>query len=141
LKAVDRYTVRKPENIQREILQYGPVTAGLVVYADFLTYDGSGVYTRQSDDVVGAHAITLIGWGTTSEGLAYWIAENQWGTSWGAAGYLKIRRGTNEASIEQYIHAGRPNITGVVFPTSDLLPESEPLLTSGASRRWRSGWL
>ncbi len=135
LRAVDRYTVKTAVNIQREILQYGPVTAGLVAYTDLLTYDGVGVYIRSSNDVVGGHAVTLVGWGTQG-GVDYWIAENQWGTGWGAAGYLKIRRGVNEALIEQYIHTGRPNITGVVFPTGDIGPQGiDPLILQSEGAR------
>lgn len=116
LTALDDYQIQDflVEDIQREILEFGPVTAGMEVYSDFLTYS-AGVYTQQSEDVVGAHAITLIGWGTTSDGTDYWIAENQWGTSWGEDGYVRIKRGTNEVGIEQYIYAGRPNATGVEF--------------------------
>ena len=124
LQAVDRYTVRTVANIQREILEYGPVTAGLIAYTDLLTYT-DGVYIRQSNDVVGGHAITLLGWGTEAGGVPYWLAQNQWGTGWGMQGYIKIRRGTNEAAIEQYIHAGRPNVTGVTFPTADLVAEQD----------------
>jgi cathepsin B len=131
--ALDGYQIQDfaVEDIQREIIEFGPVTAGLEVFSDFLTYS-SGVYTQQSDDVVGAHAVTLIGWGSTRAGVDYWIAENQWGTAWGEDGYLLIRRGTNEVGIEQYIYAGRPNATGVDF---DALQTRTTTTTSSATRQ------
>jgi C1A family cysteine protease len=67
----------------------------------------------------GGHAVSMVGWGSEA-GVDYWICENQWGSSWGEQGYFRIRRGTNEVGIEEFIHTGRPNITGLVYaPTND----------------------
>lgn len=140
LTALDDYAIKAfaVADIQREIIEFGPVTAGMEVFSDFLTYSG-GVYVQQSGDVVGAHAITLLGWGTSPEGVDYWIAENQWGTSWGELGYLRIRRGTNEVGIEQYVHAGRPNATGVEFAALEAVVINANPSTSvaAATGQWR----
>ena len=90
--------------IQQSIMTYGHVQAGFSIYRDFLTYK-SGVYKHVSTTSLGGHAIQLIGWGTEN-GQAYWLAANQWGTSWGDAGYFKIARGTNECGIESQVYAG-----------------------------------
>jgi cathepsin B len=62
--------------IQAEILANGPVSAALSVYDDFMSYSG-GCYTRTSSNLVGAHAVAIIGWGTDA-GKDYWLFANSW---------------------------------------------------------------
>uniref|UniRef100_A0A090XD06 Putative cathepsin b-like cysteine protease form 1 n=1 Tax=Ixodes ricinus TaxID=34613 RepID=A0A090XD06_IXORI len=58
------YSISSDEKqIQTEIFKNGPVEADFTVYADFLSYK-SGVYQHQSGDVLGGHAIRILGWGT-----------------------------------------------------------------------------
>lgn len=49
----------------------------------------SGIFTC-SNPGQNDHAVTLIGWGTSSSGTNYWIIKNSWGTSWGMAGYFQL---------------------------------------------------
>jgi cathepsin B len=91
------------------------------VYNDFYHYQ-RGVYEHRSNSTpVGGHAVRLIGWGI-DDGVPYWLVANSWGTGWGingecalglsrdgkrsAAGFFKIRRGTNECGFEEYITGG-----------------------------------
>ncbi|XP_068683955.1 uncharacterized protein [Montipora foliosa] len=99
-------TVEKVEAIQIEIMSYGPVEAVFTVYEDFMVYR-EGVYIHVSGGTVSLHAIKMLGWGTSSEGIDYWICANSWGTTWGMNGNFYIRRGTNECGIESGIVAGR----------------------------------
>lgn len=39
---------------------------------DFAIYK-SGVYSHVTGDVMGGHAVKLIGWGTTDSGEDYWV--------------------------------------------------------------------
>ncbi|XP_068682472.1 uncharacterized protein [Montipora foliosa] len=106
-KALDAYTVEaNVKAIQTEIMSYGPVEAVFTVYEDFMVYR-EGVYIHVSGGTVGLHAIKMLGWGTSSEGIDYWICANSWGTTWGMNGNFYIRRGTNECGIESGIVAGR----------------------------------
>ncbi|CAK5091200.1 unnamed protein product [Meloidogyne enterolobii] len=91
--------------IQREIQTNGPVVAIFAVYSDFMSYR-SGVYFRTSNQLVGYHAVRIIGWGTqtcftSNQKVDFWIGANSWGTGWGEYGFFKIRRGVNEVGFEQ----------------------------------------
>ncbi|CAJ0576254.1 unnamed protein product, partial [Mesorhabditis spiculigera] len=77
----------------------GPVTASFKVCDDFFSYKG-GVYNRDCKDKAGGHAVTIIGAGTTSAGVDYWLVRNSWGKAWGEQGYFKIKRGVDLCSFE-----------------------------------------
>ena len=62
---------------QTDIMTYGSISAAFTVYADFLTYTG-GVYTHQSGAEMGGHAVKIYGWGTSADGVDYWLVANSW---------------------------------------------------------------
>ncbi|MBA0776429.1 hypothetical protein Gotri_011424 [Gossypium trilobum] len=41
------------------------------------------------------HAVTIVGYGTSEEGLNYFFIKNSWGETWGENGYMKIQRNVN----------------------------------------------
>lgn len=109
-KAANAYAVqREVEAIQSEIMTNGPVEASFSVYSDFYSYK-SGVYIHTSGTLVGGHAIKMLGWGRSAEGVDYWICANSWGAGWGMDGFFYIRRGTDECGIESGITAGIPSL-------------------------------
>ncbi len=93
-----------PEMIKREILANGPVETGFVVYKDFMTYR-SGIYTRNSDEALGGHAVKVVGWGVEN-GTEYWTCANSWSPKWGEDGFFKIKFG--ECQIDNSAIAGLP---------------------------------
>lgn len=42
------------------------------------------------------HAVTIVGYGQTDDGINYWLLKNSWGTTWGENGYMKILRGVDD---------------------------------------------
>jgi cathepsin B len=103
--AKSAYTVTGVSAIMSEIYNRGSVAASFEVYDDFLTYK-SGVYVRSSNQAMGGHAIRIIGWGTTSNGVDYWVATNSWNYDWGNNGTFWIQKGVDMCSIEDDIVAG-----------------------------------
>lgn len=108
-----------PSDIMAEVYKNGPVEVAFTVYEDFAHYK-SGIYKHLTGDVMGGHAVKLIGWGTSEEGEDYWLVANQWNRSWGDDGYFKIRRGTNECGIEEAAVAGLPSTKNVIREFSDM---------------------
>jgi C1A family cysteine protease len=51
--------------------------------------------------------MVIVGYGVSGT-TPYWIVRNQWGTNWGQAGYVFIRRNTNECGIA--VEAGYPTV-------------------------------
>jgi len=80
-----------PNSIQVNLMQYGPVDTGMQVYQDFMNYE-SGIYVHTSGELLGGHAIKIVGWGQQN-GENYWIVANSWGTSWGMDGFFYIAFG------------------------------------------------
>ncbi|XBI57971.1 hypothetical protein VPH35_039269 [Triticum aestivum] len=39
------------------------------------------------------HFVTVVGYGTDGGGQEYWLVKNQWGTTWGEGGYMRLTRG------------------------------------------------
>ncbi|MCO5575865.1 hypothetical protein L7F22_029670 [Adiantum nelumboides] len=96
-----------PYDIMAEIYTNGPVEVSFRVYEDFAVYK-SGVYHYVAGDYIGGHAVKLIGWGTTEEGVDYWVLANSWNRQWGEDGYFLMKRSVNECGIEGSVVAGMP---------------------------------
>jgi cathepsin B len=101
-------TLTDAPSMQTAIMKNGPVEAAFSVYQDFFSYT-SGVYVHTSGQLMGGHAIKIVGWGVdTSSNQDYWIVYNSWGTSWGMNGLFWILRGANECGIESNCVIGLP---------------------------------
>jgi histolysain len=59
----------------------------------------SGVYTdSRCSKRLPNHGIGFVGYGVLNNVKYFWL-RNSWGASWGQAGYMQIRRGTNECGL------------------------------------------
>jgi hypothetical protein len=128
-RAKNAYQVKSSmTNIQREIMERGPVTTGYQIYSDF-QYEfgtkgmgGQGYKVKgNQDNLVGGskdsliymhiedgtepmsgHAITITGWGEYG-GIPYWICLNSWGSEWGTSGYTDYN---NRSGIPKNMKSG-----------------------------------
>jgi cathepsin B len=103
------YSVRGEKNIMKEIYENGSVEGTFTVYEDFGDYE-SGVYQHVTGSYLGGHAIKMIGWGVTEEGVKYWLIANSWNERWGENGYFRMLRGKNECGIDASASTGMPKI-------------------------------
>lgn len=65
---------------------------------DFQFYKSSSVFQGNCDST-SRHAVTVIGYGTDTNGIDYWLIKNSWGEGWGEKGYMKMIRGYNFCNI------------------------------------------
>lgn len=106
--------IKGEEEIKKEILTNGPVTAGYIFYEDFfnywnnLRYDSEKIYqnsVKNSDP--GGHSVKIIGWGySEKEKKKYWLCVNSWGKDEFHTGVFKFVRGINDCGIESDINTG-----------------------------------
>nr|ACG60902.1 cathepsin C [Penaeus chinensis] len=100
------YGACNEELMLQALVEKGPLPVGYMVYDDFYNY-GGGIYhhTGFKNDFnpleVTSHAVLLVGYGVdNATGEKYWTCKNSWGADWGEDGFFRIRRGSNECSIE-----------------------------------------
>jgi cysteine peptidase B len=79
------------------LVQYGPISIG-VDAETWQTY-GGGVMTNCYGTSLD-HAVLIVGY-DLSASPAYWIVKNQWGTSWGESGYIRLQYGTDQCGLTQ----------------------------------------
>jgi len=100
-------SLKNPASIQANLMQYGPVDTGFEVYEDFMYYTG-GIYTHTSGQLLGGHAVKIVGWGEEN-GVKYWIVANSWGEDWGEKGFFRIAFG--QCGIDSDAVAGQPDLS------------------------------
>lgn len=76
-----------------------PVSVAINGGDDVFRFYDSGVLGGSGCGTELDHAITAVGYGTTSDGGKYWIMKNSWGASWGEKGYVRIRRGVRGEGV------------------------------------------
>ena len=81
----------KDEEALLKAVSKQPVSVGIEATRSFQMYS-SGVFSGDDCGRTLNHAITIIGYGTTENGIKYWLAKNSWGERWGENGYVKIKR-------------------------------------------------
>jgi len=87
-------TTGDEQQLQNAVATVGPVSVGISATFVFQFY-GGGIL---KDPVCGSainminHAVLVVGYDTSPEGVAYWIVKNSWGTAWGESGYIRMPR-------------------------------------------------
>lgn len=94
------------ELMKINLVKNGPLSVSFEVYNDFFHYKGgvyvhTGLQEKFNPFEITNHAVLLVGYGVdAATGVKFWTVKNSWGTQWGEDGYFRIRRGTDECSIE-----------------------------------------
>merc|ERR1712061_415817 len=111
-KAATIFAISGALNMRKEIATNGPIQTAFMVYKSFMSYK-SGIYSKHSHVFVpeGGQAVKIVGYGTEN-GVDYWTIANSWGTTWGEAGFFRIKSGNNECGIEKLgpPYAGLPAV-------------------------------
>ncbi|XP_027203090.2 peptidase 1 [Dermatophagoides pteronyssinus] len=68
----------------------------------FRHYDGSYVITTDRGIIPHYHAVNVVGYGTSPEGVDYWIVRNSWSDNWGENGYGYFESNENLMHLEEY---------------------------------------
>lgn len=94
--------------MMKEIYARGPIACSFATDEKFMfnysanVEQNEGVYVTDqvfTEDQVD-HVMEVAGWGETASGVKFWVIRNSWGTYWGSAGWLKLRRGVNQMLSE-----------------------------------------
>ncbi|XP_062279172.1 cathepsin K-like [Scomber scombrus] len=78
--------------LAKALYEVGPVSVAINSSFKFMYYDSGVFYNPECDKDYVDHAMLLVGYGETAEGLKYWIVKNSYGESWGEEGYFRIVR-------------------------------------------------
>ncbi|XP_061362049.1 zingipain-2-like [Gastrolobium bilobum] len=94
--------VNVPSNNEKQLLiavANQPVSVYLALSDDFHSYQG-GIFTgscpTKLEGATDIHAATVIGYGTSKDGIKYWLIKNSWGKLWGEGGYMRLLRDTDQ---------------------------------------------
>ena len=70
-----------------------PVVVGVAACSLFMSLSGSGIFDDDACQSVGVnHSVLMVGYGKdTNSGSEYWIIKNSWATTWGDAGFGKVK--------------------------------------------------
>jgi len=82
--------------LQEALATVGPVSVAIDASHESFQFYHQGVYDEPSCDSQELdHGVLVVGYGTTEDGIDYWIVKNSWGTTWGEDGYIKMTRNKN----------------------------------------------
>lgn len=88
--------------LKAAVATHGPVAVAVYANLNFLSYSGGIFDDPRCPTHTVNHAVLVVGYGTSKQGVNYWIVRNSWGTSWGMKGYMLIKRGANRCNIGFY---------------------------------------
>ncbi|XP_024536705.1 ervatamin-B [Selaginella moellendorffii] len=127
---IDGYEHVLPNNEEalKKAVAHQPVSVMIDAGCPAFKFYKSGILTSSCGTDLN-HAVTIVGYGTTSDGKKYWIVKNSWGTEWGDDGYVYMQRDTG-------VSTGLCGINmNPSYPTKQGFPkiQDEGLSTSNAA--------
>lgn len=85
-------SVREDAGAIEDAVRKQPVSIFLYSGSSAFQYYSGGVLTGENCDKTGSHSALAVGFGETDNNMLYWRIKNQWGTSWGEDGYVRVQR-------------------------------------------------
>lgn len=79
------------ESYLRVAVASQPVSVAIDSSSPALQHYAGGVFTGECGTNLD-HGVTIVGYGTTDDGMDYWLVKNSWGTNWGEDGFIRMRR-------------------------------------------------
>ncbi|XP_057508233.1 vignain-like [Actinidia eriantha] len=83
-----------PENDEKALMKAvanQPVSVAIDAGGSDLQFYAEGVFTGGCGTELD-HGVAIVGYGTTPDGMKYWIVKNSWGPEWGEQGYIRMQR-------------------------------------------------
>jgi len=97
VSSVIQYANLTTDQIQTNLMTYGPMAVGVYASSDSFMYAGSTGLIEGCTAGSTNHAILLVGYNST-----HWFIKNSWGTNWGNNGYGYILK-TNDCNLKTFV--------------------------------------
>ena len=95
-------SVTGESEMMAEIYARGPIACSVYAHGESFDNYSSGVIQDSKQYNETTHVVAVTGWGTSSDGIKYWVGRNSYGTTWGEGGWFKLQRGVNALDIEKH---------------------------------------
>jgi len=88
------------QNMVQWVYTQSPIVVCLAAGENaFYDYTGGIITSQDCPPEQASHCVELVGW-VAMDGTSAWKMKNQWGTSWGADGYVYLQMGNNTCGMD-----------------------------------------